>query len=434
MGRRNLWISLGLLALAAAGCEVTPEKIATWKGTQKGPDKLREAVRSASLKPELRGMALAALVEIGMVSEAEEELKASAEAERPEIVHAAVPLLVKLAQGDGPVDRTTRVQRNGKDALYQFRGYANAADRAAADDALIAWTTWDLAGRMNEGGHASDKILTAIGARAGPRLGEVIADARTSDGSRMAAATLLGKIGDRAARDRAGVALVERARKEKTLQDATLMQIGLVGGDHAVVYLTHLAEDGHLGEATRRKALLALAQGKPADAAALPAALRLAGDGKAPGEVRDAAFELAESIGAPAVPGVVKLIGDKDEKVRWEAVETALKAGGPDAVAPVLEALSPSLTYPKDDLRSFIVHDLQMLGPPALPALRNELKSKSWVARLAAAMAIAQLGKADDAPLVASLAGDGTKLKGWPNGATVGSEAKSLGEALAQKR
>jgi hypothetical protein len=338
------------------------------------------------------------------------------------------------------------VQRNAKDALYQLRDLAAAADRAAIDDQLIAWTTADLAGRMSEGGHNSEQILTAIGGRAGARLAEVVADPRASEASRLVAARLIGQLAtkgatagaqpaDRAAREQAGAKLVEMARVERQPEEASLERLGLVGGDHAVAYLTRLAEDTHQTAVIRKKALLALAQGNgAADPAGLPVALRLARERQAPGEVRDAAFELAEKIGPSAVPGLVKLLDDPEEQVRWRAVEAALKAGRQEAVVPVLEAISPSKSYPKDDLRSFVVHDLELIGPASLAPLRDELKSKSWVARLAAAMAIGALGRADDAPRVEAIAGDGTKLKGWPDGATVGSEARSIAVALRAKR
>jgi hypothetical protein len=426
-------ILLGILALLG-GCDVTPEKIETWKGTEKGPGRLREAVKNGSLAPDLRGMAVSALAELGMMGELEEDLKAVAEADQKPIVKAAVPLLVKLAQAKGEAEGTTRVQRNAKDALFLLRDRAAPEDRNAIDDALIAWTTVDLSGRMSAGGSSSDRILTAIGARAGARLVEVIGDAKTTPPSRMEAAKLVGKIGDKATREQAGVKLVELARKERQPPEATLQQIGLVGGDHAVAYLTQLAEDGHQTAVVRQKSLFALAQATPADPAGLPAALRVAGDKKAPGEVRDAAFELAEKIGSQAVGGLLKLLDDKDEQVRWRAVEAALKAGRESAVVPVLEGLSQSGKYPKDDLRSFVVHDLELIGASALPPLREELKSKSWVARLTAVEGIERLGKADDAARVEALAGDGAKLAGWPAGTTLGAEAKTVAVALKARK
>src|SRR5207302_868593 len=118
-----------------------------------------------------------------------------------------------------------------------------------------------LAGRMTAGSHSSEEILVAVGASAGPRLAELVVDEKASEASRGEASRLLGRVGDRAAREQAGARLVERARRQKWVQEATLKAIGLVGGDHSVAYLTALAEDSHQNPAVRSKALQALAQG-----------------------------------------------------------------------------------------------------------------------------------------------------------------------------
>ena len=416
--------------VAAVGCQATPEKIETWKGTEKGPSKISDALKDSG-PPELRGLALAALIELGDLPEADADLKGIPEGDRKAIIHAATPLLAKLAQGTGDLE-TKPSQRNAKDGLFQLRDGAAPEDRNAIDDVLIAWTTVDLAARMSLGGQSSDKILSAIGARAGGRLAAVVSDRGASDSSRTEAARLLGKLGDKAMREQAGASLIEAAKHERQLGDVTLKELGLVGGDHAVAWLSQLAEDDKAPIQSRQKALLALSLG--GDPAALPAALRIAGDGKAPGEARDAAFELAEKIGPTAVPGLLKLFDDRNDQVRWRAVEAALKAGQAGAVTPVLEALSTARDYPKDDLRSFVVHDLELLGPTALSPVREELKSKSWVARIAAVMALARIGKGEDVSALEALAGDGARLKGWPGGATVGAEAKSVAAELKSKR
>ncbi len=419
------------LALAVAGCGTTPEQIEAWKGTQKGPDKLREVVQGGSAKPEIRGLAYAALVEVGMVAEAGDDLKSAAACDREAIAHGAVAPLVKLAAPASP-DEPKRARINAKDGLFQLRATATSEDRAAIDDALIAWTTADLAHRMSMGAHGTEKILTAIGPRAGARLAEIAGDRGAPDGDRLDAARLLGKIGGREAREQAGGKLIEEAKGQRSLQETTVKELGLIGGDHAVAWLSRLAEDDHQQALQRKRALLALTEG--GDPAALPAALRIAADGKAPGDARDAAFGLAEKIGPTAVPGLLKLTDDKQDEVRWQAVEAALKAGGPAAVKPTLEALSTARAYPQDDLRSFVVHDLELLGAAVVPALRDELKSRSWVARIAAVMALQRLGKAEDAAALGALAADATPLRGWPGGATVGSQAKAVAAELGSRR
>ena len=65
-----LVIALGGAVVGASGCDPTPEKIARWKETERGPKKLREALVQHGLDPALRAQAFAALVELGMTQEA----------------------------------------------------------------------------------------------------------------------------------------------------------------------------------------------------------------------------------------------------------------------------------------------------------------------------------------------------------------------------
>ncbi len=419
------------ITLVMSGCEVTAEKIASWKATERGPEKIRAAVRKGALSAELRGQALVALVELGMLKEASEELATLSADQRSAVIHAAAMPLIRLAQGSGSVDRTTRTQRNGKDGLFELRGDAAPADRMLFDDALIAWLTADLLGRMSEGGHSSEQILMAIGSRTGGRLNELVVDAGASEANRREAARLLGKVGDAAMREQAGAALVARARSGGEPEEALLLQIGLLGGNHAAHYLGQLAEDGHAKEPVRQKALFALAQG--GDPAALATALRIAGDRHASGDLRDAAFELAEKIGVAAVPSLLVLMDDASEQVRWRAIEAALAAGKERAVVQVLERLSPQRSWSKQDLSDFVVHDLELIGPGTLPPLRQELTSKSWVARLVAVLAIGAIGKVEDAPRVEAIAADRAPLRGWKDVATIGAQAKLVAAVLRGK-
>jgi hypothetical protein len=384
-----------LLTLAAfttsavlLGCDPTPDKIAHWKETERGPRKLEEALAKPGLAPALRAQSLAALVELGMTQEALAALAKSPAEERRAVIHDAVPRLAEVARGSGIAgSATTRAQREAKDALFALRLEAAPADRDAADAALIEWTTADLAGRMSAGGSSSEKILLAIGAKATPRLIELL---QPGSSQLLPAAAIVGKVADGETRARAADSLIQRIHQAGPhSDDATLQALGLVGGPRAAAFLIDLADHGT--EEGRQKALLALAQGR-ADPSTEGAALRLAGDKKAPGKVREAAFQLLEKQPA-AVGGLVLLMRDSDETTRWRAVEAALAAGKQNAVVPVLEGLNPAGKYKKEDLDSYVVHDLVMVGAPALGPLKAELASKNAVARQVAQAALAQIDK-----------------------------------------
>ena len=413
---------------------MTPEKIARWKDTERGPGKLREAVQASSVVPSLRAQAMVALVEIGMASEALDDLKKSPDAERQAVVKEIAPRLTALASGSTGAD-TTRVQREAKDALFLLRNDAAPDDKTKIDDALIAWTTVDLNGRSQQGGQATEKILTTIGPRALPRLTELLA---VEGPNQLTAAALIGRLGDAAAKARAADVLVESARKLATrtrdVPDALLRAIANIGGPHASAFLIDQAEKG--SEIVRERAVLALGQGASlvGDSAALASAIRLAADPKAPGKVRDAAFEVAEKVGPEAVPSLLKLMNAPEEIIRWRSIEAALAAGKEKAIQPVLDNLAFMHPYKKEDVDSYIVHDLQLLGAPAIPAIKLELKSRNWVAKVSAIRALALIGKAEDAAALAPLVGDSTPVPGFPPKTTLGSEAKAAQAALSAKK
>jgi hypothetical protein len=390
--RAPRWVALLTLALCAACGDVTPEKIARWKETERGPAKLRDAVGNGSLAPSLRAQALAALVELGMTSEAIADLQKSPDPQS--VVREAVPRLAELAGKGSQGAETTRVQREAKDALFELRPAASDDAKLKLDEALIAWTTADLAGRMQQGGQSSDKILIAIGPRAVPRLLELT---RTDGMSQLQAAAILGRMGDEKARTQAADALVDAAKRAaartRDVPDNLLKAVSALGGSHATAFLVDQGEHG--SPVVRKRALLALGQGASlkGDPSALAMALRIAGDKSAPDDVRDASFEVLEKIGPEAVPGLIKIMADPNLVVAERAVEAALAAGKEKAVGPVLDALPPKLTK-KEDIDSYVVHDLTLIGAPAVPALQEAAtKAKTANGRMAATRALAVLKK-----------------------------------------
>src|SRR5690349_4839198 len=163
---------LVVLLLVAAACDSpSSEKIQTWKGTERGPAKIRAAVKSSSVAPGLRGEAVAAEAELGMVDEMEEDLKAVPENEQGQVVHEALPKLFKLMQGDDPTAPPTKVSRQAKDATFLCRQFAQPADKALIDDTLVKWVLVDLGTRAQAGNVGAEKIFVAAGGtKLGPQL------------------------------------------------------------------------------------------------------------------------------------------------------------------------------------------------------------------------------------------------------------------------
>jgi HEAT repeat protein len=430
---RAIGLSLLLLATVPA-CQATHEQIETWKGTQKGPGKLREVVQDGSADPGLRALAYAALVEIGMGGDAQKDFATATPAHKSQIAHAAIdPLTQLLGKSVGDAGPTTPVQRAAKDALFELRADASEADRTQIDQVLLKWTTADLSARATLGGESSEKILRAIGPAAVPALLPLV----KGGPDLILAARLVGELGDGAAKKAATAPLIELARRgpggTKSVPEPVLHALGLVGGPEATAFLLQLANEA--GSDTRSKALYALAQGKLSggDDKALDGALAIASDPKAPGQVREAAFGVAEKLGPAAVGGLVKLLADHDETVRWRAVEAAVKAGGAEGIGRVLPNLPEDRPIKSEDLDSYVVHDLGLLGKTAVPQLLAAAKTGPALGRIAAIRAVARVGGSTDAGAMEALSSDAATSKALTPSTTVGAEAAKAKTVLSKK-
>ena len=416
---------------APAGCQPTPERIATWKGTQKGPGKLRELAQDEAADPRLRALAIAALVEIGEGFSAR-DLAGTAPAAKGAIAREAVaPLAALLGPSlDGPVP-TTPAQRAAKDALFVLRADAAPPDRARIDALLVKWIAADLAARASQGGESSEKILLAIGASAASALVPI-----AQPGPNLVeAARLLGELGDRDAAQRAAAPLVAGARAASgNVPEPVLVAIGLLGSAPATAFLLELAQHGPVDG--RKRALYALAQGRlsAGDEKALAGALAIAADARADGGVREAAFQVIEKVGPAAVGGCVRLFRDPNTTVRFRAVEAALKAGGAGAIARVLPALPEDRPITSEDLDSLVVHDLDLLGKEAMPALAEAARHPPALGQIAALRALARRGGPKEAQVAAGLAAETTVCGVLRPPSNVGDEARRAQAAIERRR
>jgi hypothetical protein len=427
--RPLLAIGLGLLA----ACEsVSSEKIEQWKGTQKGPPKIAEALASSGVAPGLRAEAAAALVDLGMPEKVDEVMASLPADQRWEILKSLVPLHVK-AMESAPVPRA----RDARDGLFSVRPYAQPDEQKQIDAALLTSMERDLKdGRFVGGRHSLDKMLAALGTASGPMLVRLLADPKAPY---KGLAELLLKVGDESARDKGGAALVGRAAAENEIPNDLWIAMGTLGGLNVTDFLTQKLVKSPPAEA----ALAAKALQQARYPSVLPLALKIAADPKANNLVRDEAFGVVEKIGGPAAQkGLVEIIAnDKKDLVRYRAYEAALEAGKVEAVLPALQAFSDKLSFKQEDVMDFLVKDITKLGVAAKPAVLSALSSPSALARITAVWALEaplanprqSLGAASDVAALLKLADDMARPKGFPAGATVGREAKRVA-AVLQKR
>ena len=418
-----------VLLAGGPGCsKPTSDNIQLWKTTQKGPDRLHDALADRAVAPRLRAEAAAALVDIGRADETDAVMAQIPAEERAEILKTLISI-DEVAMKDPSPDKSLAA----RDALFSVRAYATPEDQKRIDGALLPAIANDLrTGHLRNGRHSVEKILTTIGADSGKMLADVLGDPIPA---MSLAADLLGKVGDEAARNQGATALIARAQKEhgkgKELPPATWKAIGAIGGPVAV----KLLEDRSLSANKDEAAMAVRAMGQRRDPAVLPFALKVAADGKADKLIRDEMFGVVEGIGGlEAQKGLLSIISsDREELVRYRAFEVVLSTSKVDGIIPALEAFPAGVAYKKVDVDDLLVRLIEKLGDPARPVLIRALGSRSALTRMTAVMALDQIGRAPDAPALEKVAGDTTSLKGFPAGETIGKAATAAATAVKKK-
>jgi HEAT repeat protein len=421
---------LGLaLVVPTAGCNrPSSDNIQLWKTTQKGPERLHDAVNDKGVAPRLRGEAAVALVDIGRSEDVDQAFAAMSADDRAEVAKTVVPAY-EVAMKDPAPEKALAY----RDALFSLRQYGNPDEQKRIDDALMPAIESSLkAGKLRQGRHSVEKMLTAMGRDASSMLARVLSE---PDAPFAQAAELLAKVGDDSARDAGASALIARApqikAKNKQHPELLFKALGALGGPTAIKFL----QDKVVGKDKEEAQLATRALGERRDPAVLPFALKIAADSHADKGIRDEMFGVVEGIGGlDAEKGLLGIISsDRDEIVRYRAFESVLAARKADGIQPGLEAFPASAAYKRVDVDDLMVKLIEKLGAPARPALVTTLGSRAPLARMTAVMALEQVGQAADAPALEKLTGDAAAIKGFPPGETVGKAAARAVEVVRKK-
>lgn len=415
----------------AGGCnKPTSDSIQLWKTTEKGPERLHDTLADHGVPPKLRAEAAVAMIDIGHAEEVDTVMAQLRADDRAEIAKTLVPAYeaAMAAPAQGPAGQRSLDYR---DAIFSLRQSVPADDQKRIDAVLLPSIEKELeAGKVRQGRHSLEKMLTAIGSESGAMLVRVLG----TDAPYGQIADLLAKIGDEATRDKGAATLIARAPKIKATDkrpDLFYKAVGALGGPTAVKFLEEKVTSGDKEDAV----LATRALGERRDPAVLPFALKIAADPKADKTLRDEMFGVLEGIGGlEAEKGLVAIISsDKDEIVRYRAFESILAARKADGIQPGLEAFPASGTYKKVDVDDLLVKLIEKQGEAARPALVKTLASRAPLARMTAAMALEQIGRAPDAPALEKLTGDTAPVKGFPAGETVGKQAARAAEVVKKK-
>jgi HEAT repeat protein len=427
-----LWHALAsLVAFSAAGCEVTSEKINLWKQSENGAPKIRAALRDTRQKVAVRVEAAEALGELSLFAPLAEDLRAIAESDRRQVAEELVKRLLARMKGSNPKS-STKVQVQAKDTLFALRDIADEGLRKTIDEEVLQWMAGDWENRTT-GENSAEKMITAIGRRAGPILAEHLGE---NPNLVVVFSSHLRAVGDQGARDVGAEKLIDLAKRQTDTK--ILLKIfeamGKVGSVKSVGYLIEVAQKGEFHQ--RQWALRALTLFPHPSAIAI--AKSIAADTSLKdeqAELRDDAFGLLEKIKDPkSLDALLSFLSGKEEKVRYQAIEALLSGFGAEGLTKLLEALPIGYTYKKEDIKDFIEDDIIKLGKNALQPVRSALESKSWIARLIAIRVLSRMGTKEDVAVLEKLTSDQTKLRGWDAGATIGREASAAVDVLKSRK
>lgn len=415
--------------LAAAGCEKpTHANIDKWMRSEKGPAKLRKAVSSSSLDPDLSAHAAENLIRRGDDDVARGLLEKLAPARRAAVVGKLAPRLWTVARVDGEMVRPSTIQTRAKDFLFDLRGWADDATRTTVDGYLTDWLTGGYyEGRAMAGRYLGAAIVRALGPPAGEKL--------------IAQVNRL-------------IATPDADGRRKKVGSQLLLGLAASGSPDAVKLLLDLASmdrgDPTLAERSLDALYQAYVKNENVFPLVEPAALAgsvtklvaLAKDDALGARGANDAVQLIRAVGPPTcVTALVGLINHPhpDPRFRWMGIDSALRCDPVAALPAVALSLSPRGRYPRELMAGSLWGTLATITnrkADIAAAARPMLTNGSWVARWIAVETLGLVGGPADAELVAKLARDPARLAGYGGEGerkpdpTLGARATVVAEAL----
>src|SRR4029079_9241345 len=128
---RAMWraCAFGLLAALEGACQKpSSDNIQLWKTTQKGPERLREALADHGVAPRLRAEAAVALIDIGQAEAVDTIFQTLSPEDRGEIAKNLQPLY-EVQMKDPSPDKALEA----RDGLYSLRQYVTPDDQKRID-------------------------------------------------------------------------------------------------------------------------------------------------------------------------------------------------------------------------------------------------------------------------------------------------------------
>jgi hypothetical protein len=411
-------LMLGAMLCAASvltGCnKASHDNVEKWRNTEEGPGRLAGVVADSDVDMDVRAHAAEALISLGKVADVKPLVAAMSAEVRDAFFTKLTPKLwavAKILEADqAPVSK----QMRAKDALFELRPLAEGPRRDEIDNYLLDWLTlgnfYDE--RAGAGDNTGEKIIRAIGIKAGPKMVQLGQDLLKNQ-------------------DQGAKGLVP-------ISKTTLEGIAFTGAPEAVLFLTELGAAPQKQEGLQVQAMTALYtayiitkdEPRPDILGLVPHLDRfkkIAFADDMPGENINIAYELIAAVPAPAcLQPLVYLATHRTFVLRLRAIDFGMRCGGPDAIVPLAEAL-PDGEYQQGIIEKYFVKKIDEAAlPRAAEAARTLLGSRAWVARYIGIEILARAGSKADAAKVRALRGDKAKIRGY-YGSADGGDGKAKG-------
>jgi len=204
---RCRWLGISLMvALAGLACDrPTPARIAKWRSTERGPERLMETLQQPRMAQGLRAAAALALVDIGLVAETVQVGMRIPALDRWDLLTVLIPAWDQRIKHAPAAEAL-----NARDALFAWRSFAAPEQLEAIDLVLLAAIEPDLHAQHGPiGRYTTENMVVTIGTSAGPMLVRVLRDPKAPY---VVPACLLATVGDAEQRAQGVRALLLRAQ------------------------------------------------------------------------------------------------------------------------------------------------------------------------------------------------------------------------------
>jgi len=414
------------------GCEkVDHDSIEKWSHTAKGPVKLRKALTDESIDADLSAHAAATMIKRGDDLDAYSAFEAMVPARRSEVIARLAPRLWAIARIEADRDLPGSVQIVAKDALVRVRKWADDATRQQIDGYLIDWyCVPSYEGRAQVGSNLGATVMRLVGPPAAKKLISVVNGVIAAPGQDK----VKNKIGDELL---LGLAATASPDAVKYVLDIARMDRGdptLAKRAMSALYKAYVDPYG-LFDVADTQALI------PNTAEIVEIAKN---DAVEPQAANDA-VALLRALGAPRCLGpLLAMIAapHRNSRFKYVAANNALKCGGTKAIVDVVRALPDAGAYAKDQVNGAISGEIARMTPrdQAQAAARALLGERSTIAKWVGMETLAAMKATEDAPRIAALASNRTRLIGYwgeqgegKTDPTLGQVARELSATLGAK-